>query len=221
MPTGTPPTRVPDGSAVMSGSPSAIGSTSRHSSERVACSPLSIPWISCSSSSSTRGLCLVLRAAVPANWSPLSLMIPLLLVRRSAGPCSLLVQGAGLVHRGLAGLVALELVLRLVLAGLDRSAGLRRLGGYLALDGALDLLAVAVPGDVVTLLHVVRPVDLPGARRGSCPLPGPGPGHTSPVREAGSPVGALTSADSSRSVRLDEDRSVVLAAQSGVCEHGR
>src|SRR3712207_5257815 len=169
MPTGTPPTRVPVGSAVMSGSPSAIGSTSRHSSERVACSALSMPWISCSSSSSTRGLCLVLRAAVPANWSPLSLTIPLLLVRRPAGAWSLLVQGAGLVHRRLAGLVALDLVLRLVLAGLDRPAGRLRLGGDLALDGALDLLAVAVPGDVVTHLHVVRHVDLPGAQIGRTP----------------------------------------------------
>src|SRR3712207_2563664 len=53
------------------------------------------------------------------------------------------------------------------------------------------------------------------ARRGSCPLPGPGPGHTSPVREARSPVGALTSAASSRSVRPDEDRSPFSLLRAG------
>src|SRR4051812_49777717 len=188
MPTGTPPTRVPWGSLSMSGSPSAWGSTSRHSSARVARWPLSMPWTSCSSSSSTRGLCLVLRADVPANWSPVSLTIVLLLVPSSVPRRSLLVQGAGFVHRGPAGPVALDFVLRLVLAGLDLPAAGLRLGGDLALDGALDLLAVALPGDVVTLPHVVRHVVLPGGLGAVLPpLPGADPGHTSPVREAQSP----------------------------------
>src|ERR671916_1808041 len=161
MPAGTPPTSVPAGLLSMSGSPSAWGSTSRHSSARVDRSAFSIPWISCSSSSSTRGLCLVLRDAVPANWSALSLTIALLLPR-SGGAWSLLVQGAGLVHRGLAGLVALDLELRLVLSGLDLPAGRLPLRGDLALDSALDLLAVALPADVVTLRDVVRHLALPG-----------------------------------------------------------
>src|SRR4051812_14575961 len=70
----------------MLGSPSASGSTSRHSSARVARSPLSIPCISCSSSSSTLGLCFVLRADVPANWS-LSLTVWLLLSSSGQSSC--------------------------------------------------------------------------------------------------------------------------------------
>src|SRR3712207_6917054 len=130
----------------MSGSPSAIGSTSRHSSERVACSALSIPWISCSSSSSSRGLCLVLRDDAPANWSSVSLIGCLL----CAGPAVargslLLLQGRRLVHRRPAALVALHLVLRLVLARPDRAAARLGVLGDLALDGALGLSAVALP----------------------------------------------------------------------------
>src|SRR5829696_8626976 len=112
----------------MSGSPSATGSTSRHSSDRVACSAFNMPWISCSSSSSTRGLCLVLRADTPANWSPDSVKVsPQLSGPASAGPGnSVLVQGAGLVDRRLPALVAPDLVLRLVPTGPDRPPG--RLG---------------------------------------------------------------------------------------------
>src|SRR5687767_2552200 len=122
----------------MSGSPSATGSTSRHSWARVACSAFSIPWISCSSSSSTRGLCLVLRADVPANWSPDSVTVP----PGRSGPAppghgSVLVQRAGLVHRGAAALLAAHLVLGLVLAGPDGPARCLRVGGDRPFDGAL------------------------------------------------------------------------------------
>src|SRR3954452_10725221 len=124
MPPGTPPTSVPEGSVVMSGSPSAIGSTSRHSSDRVACSAFNMPWISCSSSSSTRGLCLVLRSDAPANWPPDSVTVPPV-VSGPGVPGRLLsvllagrgMEGTGAGDGGAAALLALHLVLRVVLTG--------------------------------------------------------------------------------------------------------
>src|SRR3954451_2227868 len=163
MPTGVPPTSAPAGSVSTSGSPSALGSTSRHSSDRVARSDLSMPWISCSSSSSTRGLCLVLR---PDAESLLSVT-----TASCASSCrSLPVQGAGFVHRRPAALLALHLVLRVVRARADRPPGSLGVLRDLPRDGALRRSAVAVPGDVVTLLQVVGHGSS-SARSGGRPAP--------------------------------------------------
>src|SRR4051812_10410137 len=163
MPTGVPPVSVPAGSASTSGSPSALGSTSRHSSVRVARSALSIPCISCSSSSSTRGLCLVLR---PDAKSLLSV------TTASCAWSSRAVQGVGLVHRRPAALVALHLVLRIVLAGADRPPGRLGVRRDLPPDCALRRAAVAVPGDGVALVQLVGH-DSPLLGRGVAVAPAP------------------------------------------------
>src|SRR5689334_4676237 len=74
---------------------------------------------------------------------------------RKSSYTSVTVQRPGLVHRFAAGLVALDLVLRVVLGRVDRAA--RRFGalGDLLLDLALDLLAVAAPRHVVALAQVL------------------------------------------------------------------
>src|SRR3954454_4369110 len=121
MPTGVPPVSVPSGALSTSGSPSALGSTSRHSSARVDRSALSIPCISCSSSSSTRGLCLVLR---PDANSLLSVTNASCAWFCRNGSCrSLPVQGVGPVHRRPAARIAPHLVLRLLRAGTDGPPG--------------------------------------------------------------------------------------------------
>src|SRR3954469_1472439 len=193
MPTGVPPTRVAFGTASTSGSPSATGSGSRHSSARVERPPLSIPWISCSSSSSTRGLCLVPRWAVPAKSSPVSLTCVLLSVRPRAA-LSFPVQRTGPVHRRPPARVAADLVLRVVLAGPDRATGGLGVLGDLPLDRALHRRPVAAPGDVVALGEPLA--------HGAA-LPSGAIGHTSPDRGPASPFGVVAGRISSRSVDVD------------------
>src|SRR4051794_17376764 len=179
MPTGVPPVSVPAGSASTSGSPSALGSTSRHSSARVDRSALSIPCISCSSSSSTRGLCLVLR---PDANSLLSVTNASCAWFCRNGSCrSLPVQGVGPVHRRPAARIALHLVLRLLRAGTDGPSGGLGVLRDLPPDGPLRGAAMAVPRDVVARLRVAGH-DCSSARtRGRpCPCPSAQPGTHHP-----------------------------------------
>src|SRR4051794_3527761 len=148
MPTGTPPTSVSAGEESTSGSPSAVGSGSFHSSACVERPARIMPSISWARASSSRAECLVLRADVPAKVSSFSLTwspLPCAPCRR----CSVLVQGAGLVDGGAAALLALDLVLRFVLAGPHGAAGRLGVLGDRPLHRALGLAPVALPRHVV------------------------------------------------------------------------
>src|SRR5206468_4307899 len=97
----------------------------------------------CFSSSSSRGLCLVLRADVPAKVSSVSLTCAPSSRPRCGPDRSVLVEGAGLVHGRPATLVALHLVLGLLAARADLPPGGLGVGGDLLLHGALGRSAVA------------------------------------------------------------------------------
>src|SRR4051794_3410028 len=154
MPTGTPPVRVSAGEESTSGSPSAVGSGSFHSSACVERPARIIPSTSWASASSSRGECLVLRAAVPAKVSSFSLICPPPTAPRRRG--LVLLQRARLVDGGAAALLALHLVLRLVFAGPHGAAGRLGVLGDLPLHRALGLPTVALPAHVVALLELVR-----------------------------------------------------------------
>src|SRR4051812_41184606 len=210
MPTGTPPISVSAGEESTSGSPSAAGSGSFHSSACVERPARIIPSISWARASSSRAECLVLRAAVPAKVSSFSLTwfsLPCASRRRG----SVLLQCAGLVDGGAAALLALHLVLRVVLAGPHGAAGRLGVLGDLPLHRALGLAPMALPRHVVALVELLRHRCLPASSVTPC-LPGPGGRHTSAAPAAaprsGHPIGghhgpaAVLRPRSSRSVLM-------------------
>src|SRR4051794_34351780 len=152
MPTGTPPISVSAGEESTSGSPSAVGSGSFHSSACVGRPARIMPSTSWARASSSRAECLVLRADVPAKVSSFSLTCS-----SSSGRWrdSVLLQRAGLVDGGTAALLALHLVLRVVGARPDLPAGGLGVLRDLLLHRALGLAAMALPAHVVALAELV------------------------------------------------------------------